>query len=54
MAGDVIVSTLKRFNVDNNGAIMARFLFDVTELESFWCSIVLSCQKSSTKDLSYF
>jgi len=50
MAGDAIVSALWRLNV--HGAIVARLLFDATELESFWCSTTQSYQKLSTKGLS--
>jgi len=31
---------------------MAKFLFDATELENFWCSTRHSYQKLSIKDLS--
>jgi len=34
IAGDAIISALWRLNI--YGAVMARLLFDATELESFW------------------
>ena len=51
MAGDghVIVSALWRLNV--YGAIMARLLFDPTELEKFWYSTMQSYQKLSRPTL---
>jgi len=50
MAGIVISRILWYFHI--YGAIIARLLFDATELESFWCSTVQSYQKLSTKALS--
>ena len=50
MAGDTITNALWGLNI--YGVIMARLLFDATDLESFWCSTKQSYRKLSTQALS--
>ena len=50
MAGDAIFYALLHLNV--YGAIMARLLFDATELKHFWCSTMQSYKKLIPKTLS--
>ena len=51
MAGDAIANALWCLNI--YAVIMARLLFDATDLESFWCSTMQSYRKLGTQSSIY-